>query len=245
MKNFLKLFGIIVLASIIFAGCASLGGGDESLPGNMLGKWYSSAAAAAAGDESQLVYEVFADGTVIYYGGEAPVTAIITSFDRSRNEILSFTINDVETKQTFSFFARNDTDAESGTQTPTLRVMDAPRGNSVFVNSRSYRASGAYTAPTPPAARPTYDDPPAADAIQLLATWHKPGNPAVTIRFTADGRLFVNNSDNNEYRVSGNNIVLDDNINTILQYRIEGNELFLSSSSFTLSVLLGGTYTRQ
>jgi len=247
MKNFLKLIGIIALAAVILTGCASLfgSGGDENLPRNMVGKWYSSAAAAAARDESQLVYEVKADGTIIYYGGDEPVTANITSFDRNRGEILSFTINDVETKQTFSFFARIDTDAEAGTQTPTLRVMDAPRGNPVFVNSRSYQTSGAYTAPPPPPSRPTYDDPPASDAHLLIATWLKPGNPSVTIRFTADGRMYVNTTDSNEYRVSGNNIVIDNSTSNVLQYRIVGNELTLSSSSIAWSVLLGGVYTRQ
>ena len=245
MKNFFKLFGIIALAAVIFAGCASTGGGGSGsfrLPADMIGKWYSSAEAAAAGDESELRYEVKADGTVIYYGGEeGPVTAQITSFDNNRNEIRSFVINDVETEQVFSFFALNRKDEEAGTQTLTLMVMDAPRGNPVFVNGRSFKAAGTYTAPPPP---PSYDDPPAADAVQLLGTWTKPGNPPMTIEFTATGRMIYGTTDT-EYRVSGNNIVLDNSTVNVLQYRIEGNQLILSSNSFSWNALVGGTYTKQ
>jgi len=243
MKNFYKLIGIIALAAVIFAGCASLfgGGGSARLPRDMIGKWYKTAEAAAVGDESQLNYEVFADGTITYYGGGAPVTAQITSYRRGE-EIRSYTIDGVETNQSIFLFTSFRVNEAAGTRTPTLIVSDAPRGHSVFVNGTSFRASGAYTAPP---ARPTYDDPPASDAHLLIATWLKPGNPSVTIRFTADGRMIVNNTDSNEYRVSGNNIVIDNSTNNVLQYRIEGNELFISSNSIAWSVLLGGTYTRQ
>jgi len=232
----------ITLAVIIITGCASLGDdGSLRLPSDMIGKWYASAEAAASGDESQLRYEVKADGTVIRYGGDAPATAQITSFDNSRNEIRSFVINGEETKQVFSFFALNMKDEEAGTQTLTLRVMDAPRDNPVFINSRSFKATGTYTAPP---ARPTYDDPPAADAGQLIATWHKPGNPAVTIQLTANGR-FIYGSTDQEYRVSGNNIVLDNNTSNVLSYNIEGNQLTISTSNIALSIMLAGTYTKQ
>jgi len=246
MKNAIKIVGIIVIAAVIFAGCASLfGGGSVKLPRDMVGKWYATAEAAAAEDASQLRYEVMADGTVIHYGGEAPVTAQVTSF-RKGEEVRSYTINDVEYKETIGFFSTMSRNSEAGTQTPVLHIMDAPRGNTVFNNGRSYQAPRSYTAPPPPAARPTYTEPPASDAGRLIASWQKLGGTTTTIiRFTADGRLFINASDSNAYRVSGNNIVLDDNTSNVLQYRIEGNELFLSSSNFALSVMLGGTYTRQ
>jgi len=246
MKNAIKLLGIIAIVAIIFSGCASLfgGGGTVRLPRDMVGKWYATAEAAAAEDVGQLRYEVMSDGKVIYYGGEVPVTAQITSFRRGE-EAHSYVINDVEYKQVIGFFSTMSRNSEAGTQTPVLHIMDAPRDNPVFSNGRSYQAPRSYTAPPPPPARPTYTEPPASDAGRLIASWTKIGTTPTTIRFTADGRLFINASDSNAYRVSGNNIVLDDSTSNVLQYRIEGNELFLSSSNFALSVMLGGTYTRQ
>ena len=139
-KN-LKFLAVIAFAGIIMllaAGCASLfGGGSVSLPRDMVGRWYSSAEAAAAGDESQLVYEVMANGTVIYHGRGEPATAQVTSFRRGE-EVRSHTVNGNEHKQTFYFHFWNNRNADAGTQTPTLIVSDAPRNDPVFVNSRSY-----------------------------------------------------------------------------------------------------------
>ncbi|MCL2762803.1 MAG: hypothetical protein FWD36_06320 [Treponema sp.] len=241
MKAMVRIAGLIALAAVIFAGCASLGGGGSvRMPNDMVGKWYASADAAAAGDESQLQYEVKADGTVIRYGGEEPVTAQITSFKKGE-EVHSFMINDVEINQKFSFFSINRKDEAAGTQTLTLLVSDAPKDNPVFVNGRSFKATAEYTAP---AAKPTYDAPPASDAGQLIGTWTKPGNTPVTIQFTAAGRMIYGSTDN-AYRVSGNNIVIDNNTSNVLQYSINGNQLTISSSNIALGVMLGGTYTRQ
>jgi len=244
MRNTFKFIGLIALTAVVFTGCLSIfgggGGGTVRLPNAMVGKWYRTVDAAVAGDESELRYEVMADGRVIYHGGDQPAMAQITSFRRGE-DVRSHVIDGVENKQTISFFTSTDRDAAAGTQTLRLHVMGAPRGNPVFVNSRTYKASSGYTAP---AARPTYDDPPAADALQLIATWNKPGNPPVTLQFTADGRLIYGNT-NNVYRVSGNNIVLDNNNNSVLQYRINGNQLTISSTNVGFSAMLGGTYTRQ
>jgi len=243
MKNYFKIIGIIAMAAVILSGCATLfgGGGSVRLPNNMVGKWYATVEAAVAGDESQLRYEVTSDGKVTRYGGDEPVTAQITSFKRGE-EIHSFTINDVETNHKFSFLTVNRPDAEAGTQTLRLLVSDAPGGNPVFVNGRFFKAPTEYTAPPP---KPTYDDPPAADAAQLIATWQKPGNPPVTLQFTAAGRMIYGSTDN-EYRVSGNNIVIDNNTSNVLQYKIEGNQLtLLSNNNIAWSIMFGGTYTRQ